>query len=289
VDKDPDNLRLSYEGEDSMTPEVCFEFCKFHRQMRFFFLRHGKECTCARHYHKGSKGGVGACTSPCLGDNSLYCGGKTKESVYEMHDCNAVAYKPTDPNEAMDLATELTDNGVKFFNKGQDLEIRGVTTEGMDISTKAGGLKKGLTVVVLDPHNGVIRDSRAFLLDGWNAKSSHSFDVLKSQEEGDRLKKWVEEHTILNDIVLVGSDPRAWNYATLQWGASVEKALHGLGCPHFLAPPKGMGFAAVCSGKKPGSFASDVIVDGHVSLYGPVGTMADTRAYYMIDCKVSPW
>ena len=33
--------------------------------------------------------------------SARYCGGKTKESVYEMHDCNAVAYKPTDPNEAM--------------------------------------------------------------------------------------------------------------------------------------------------------------------------------------------
>ena len=32
-----------------------------------------------------------------------------------MHDCNAAAYVPTDPNEAMNLAVELTDNGVKFF------------------------------------------------------------------------------------------------------------------------------------------------------------------------------
>ena len=30
----------------------------------------------------------------------------------------------------------------------------------MDVSAKAGGLKKGLTVVVLDPHNGVIRADR---------------------------------------------------------------------------------------------------------------------------------
>ena len=30
-------------------------------------------------------------------------------------------------------------------------------------------------------------------------------------------------------------------------------------CPHILKPAKGMGYAAVCSGKKPGSFASDVV------------------------------
>ena len=30
-------------------------------------------------------------------------------------------------------------------------------------------------------------------------------------------------------------------------------------CPHILKPEKGMGYAAVCSGKKPGAFASDVV------------------------------
>ena len=42
-----------------------------------------------------------------------------------MHDCNAAAYVPTDPNEAMNLAVELTDNGVKFFSKDRDLSVPG--------------------------------------------------------------------------------------------------------------------------------------------------------------------
>ena len=53
-----------------------------------------------------------------------FCGGKNKESVYQMHDCNAAAYVPTDPNEAMNLATELTKNGVKFYVKDREIGVR---------------------------------------------------------------------------------------------------------------------------------------------------------------------
>ena len=48
----------------------------------------------------------------------------------------------------------------------------------------------------------------------------------------------MDEHTLLNDIVLVGADPRAWNYATLQWGANVEKALFGMGSATSFAVRK---------------------------------------------------
>ena len=46
-----------------------------------------------------------------------------------MHDCNAAAYVPTDPNEAMNLATELTKNGVKFYVKDREIGVRSRASE----------------------------------------------------------------------------------------------------------------------------------------------------------------
>jgi hypothetical protein len=302
IDKDPDSLRMKYEPEDKfakMTPETCFNFCKFDKKMRYFFLTRGKDCSCARYYHKGSTGGLGGCTLPCTGDSSKYCGGENKESVYEMHDCNAAAYKPTDPNEGFDLGVELTDNGVKFFNMGRDLEIRGNAGNGTDVASVLGGVKSGIVVLVLDPHNAVPRGSQAFLIDGWDGtallqgeaegKESKTHDVLAAHSEAARMRRWVNSVSLLNDVVLIGADPRGFNPATLQWGSDVEAALIQLGCPQWQKPAKGMGYAAICSGHTDGKPASETIVAGHVASYGPVGTAVDTTSYYMIDCVVSQW
>jgi hypothetical protein len=286
MDKDPDSLRMKYEGEAKMTPETCFKFCKYHRQMRYFFLKLGRECTCARHYHKGSKGGLGGCTDPCEGDGTKFCGGVEKESVYEMHDCNAAAYKPTDPNEAFDAATELTDKGVKFYFSGRDLEVRGTAGNSTDVTTAAGGLKKGLSFVVIDPRTGLVKNERTFFLDGWMPESN-SYDTNEAHAEEAALRNWVNMNSLLNDVVMVGSDPGAFDYLWLQWGADAEQALIQLGCPAWQKPEKGKGYAAVCSGHADGGFSSATVVDGHIAVYGPQGTMADTRVYYTIDCEVS--
>merc|ERR1719424_2668596 len=50
-----------------------------------------------------------------------------------------------------------------------------------------------------------------------------------------------------------------------------------------------MGYAAVCSGHADGGFSSATVVDGHIAVYGPQMTVADTRVYYTIDCEVSPF
>jgi hypothetical protein len=201
VDKDPDSLRMYDEETDDagrkkpMTPEKCFEFCQFHKQMRYFFLKNGRDCSCARYYHKGSTGGLGGCTLPCTGDNSKFCGGKNKESVYQMHDCNAVAYVPTDPNEAMNLATELTKNGVKFYVKDREIGALGVsgnsTTGETEITTAYGGLFKGLSVIVLDAHNGNLMAERTFMIDGLvPGKGSFKHDIMLAHSEGAAMRAW---------------------------------------------------------------------------------------------------
>ncbi|MBU38166.1 MAG: hypothetical protein CMA59_01430, partial [Euryarchaeota archaeon] len=229
-------------------------------------------------------------TLPCTGDNSKFCGGKSKESVYQMHDCNAAAYVPTDPNEAMNLVTELTANGVKFFVKDRDLEVRGTAGNNTDISTDYSGLKKGLALALVDPHNGRLMMEKTFLIDGLKpGRGSFQHEVLVAHQEAAAMRRWVSKNTLMNYIVMIGAHPDAFNYATLQWGADVEEALKEMGCPQWGKPPKkGQGYAAVCSGHASG-FQSETIIPGHVAVYGPVGTMADTLAYYMIDCKVSKW
>ena len=80
-----------------MTPEVCFEFCRQRIGMQFFFLKNGRDCSCARFYAKGMKKGLGGCTATCEGDGSKYCGSLgNSETVYEMHDCRAAQYVQID-------------------------------------------------------------------------------------------------------------------------------------------------------------------------------------------------
>jgi len=71
--------------KESMTPQVCFEFCRTMPDMQFFGLIYGRECYCEHYYKKTT--GEGTCDLPCEGEASSICGGKQLSSIYQMHAC----------------------------------------------------------------------------------------------------------------------------------------------------------------------------------------------------------
>merc|ERR1719453_2930547 len=85
-----DELILDDEKE-SMTPTVCFEFCRTLPDMVYFGIANGGYCYCAPYYHP-KPGDESKCDAPCPGENTVVCGNmKGKSSIFEMHLCDDVA------------------------------------------------------------------------------------------------------------------------------------------------------------------------------------------------------
>jgi len=73
------------DSQVSMTPSVCFDFCRTMPDMNFFGLIDGRTCYC-EHYYMTSTG-EGTCDLPCEGDSASICGGSDMSSLYQMHAC----------------------------------------------------------------------------------------------------------------------------------------------------------------------------------------------------------
>jgi len=72
---------------EQMTPEVCFDFCRTVPDMFGFGILNGRECYCAP-YAKQMAGDSSDCDAVCEGDNSQFCGGKSKSVIFSMHMCS---------------------------------------------------------------------------------------------------------------------------------------------------------------------------------------------------------
>merc|ERR1719263_1148763 len=76
--------RVDVEKQQSMTPSICFEFCRTVPDMLHFGLVNGRDCYCAPYYMQGP--GDGVCDAGCEGDSSVTCGNTNGMSdMYEMH------------------------------------------------------------------------------------------------------------------------------------------------------------------------------------------------------------
>merc|ERR1719420_417532 len=73
------------DSQESMTPTVCFEFCRTVPNMNFFGLIKGRDCYCEHYYQTTT--GEGTCDLPCEGDSASICGGSDMSSLYQMHVC----------------------------------------------------------------------------------------------------------------------------------------------------------------------------------------------------------
>merc|ERR1719326_1659716 len=79
--------RVDVEKQQSMTPSICFEFCRTVPDMLHFGLTRGRECYCTPYFMQGT--GDGVCDAGCEGDSSITCGNTAgMADIYEMHACN---------------------------------------------------------------------------------------------------------------------------------------------------------------------------------------------------------
>jgi len=77
------------EDRETMTVEVCYDFCRNVSGAQFFGLENGRRCYCTPTFHSGGEvREEDVCDVPCEGDATQMCGGnKGQQDMYEMHDC----------------------------------------------------------------------------------------------------------------------------------------------------------------------------------------------------------
>jgi len=107
-----------------MTPSLCFDFCRAHKEMKFFGIEYGRDCYCGVYFHPKSTGG-GDCNLPCEGDSKEMCGGPKKSSLFEMHFCDASADRLKMVKgmamDAMDKAEPSKEKAEKVFEDAKAL------------------------------------------------------------------------------------------------------------------------------------------------------------------------
>merc|ERR1719262_1118600 len=122
------------ENKESMTPTVCFEFCRSLPDMVYFGIANGGQCYCSPFYYP-KPGDASKCDSPCPGDNTLVCGNmKGKSSMFEMHLCDNIA---EDLSTAMGAAKDAMDYYMETALFAQELGEK-MTASGQALQTVAG-------------------------------------------------------------------------------------------------------------------------------------------------------
>jgi hypothetical protein len=108
--------------KESMTPGVCFEFCRTMPDMQFFGLIYGRECYCEHYYKKTT--GEGACDLPCEGSAASICGGKQLSSIYQMHACAGGLAA-----DMADLTTEVDETVSTLTTAHDDVDAIGASMQ----------------------------------------------------------------------------------------------------------------------------------------------------------------
>jgi len=129
------DAHVKKEDRKPMTQAVCFEFCRTVPNIGFFGLTNGNNCYCAP-YYKQMAGDSSQCDAVCPGDNTLMCGGKSKSSIFALHNCDSTSQ---DLSAADKKATELAGEMDKKAKTG--------TTLSKNMQKGADSLQKALGAV----------------------------------------------------------------------------------------------------------------------------------------------
>jgi len=113
---------VAKEDREPMTPAVCFKFCRSVPDMLFFGLTQGRYCYCSP-YYKQVAGDSSECDAVCEADPTVACGGMTKSSIYEMHQCaDARETLLADSSKASKVLEELKKLASKVMESGQSMQ-----------------------------------------------------------------------------------------------------------------------------------------------------------------------
>lgn len=93
------------EDRKTMTPTVCFDFCRTIPNMLFFGITNGRECYCGPYYQAMASDST-QCDAVCEGETTQMCGGKSKSTVWEMHMCSNTKKDLEDMGEMMTTLLE---------------------------------------------------------------------------------------------------------------------------------------------------------------------------------------
>jgi len=101
------DAHVKKEDRKPMTQAICFEFCRTVPNMGFFGLLNGRNCYCAP-YYKQMAGDSSQCDAQCVGDNTVMCGGKSKSTIFALHNCDSTErdLKASD-SKATQLASDM--------------------------------------------------------------------------------------------------------------------------------------------------------------------------------------
>jgi len=109
--------RVDVEKQQSMTPSICFEFCRTVPDMLHFGLTRGRECYCTPYFMQGT--GDGVCDAGCEGDSTITCGNTNGMSdIYEMHACNDAI---PDAEAAFDAAKVIYGDAWDMYDYAYDV------------------------------------------------------------------------------------------------------------------------------------------------------------------------
>jgi len=104
-----------------MTHQVCFEFCRTVPEMAFFGLTRGKDCYCSP-YYKAMPGDDSLCDAQCEGEPGTACGGVSKSSIFQMHECgDTLRFLDAAHRELERLRPKLAELATKLKNASAEL------------------------------------------------------------------------------------------------------------------------------------------------------------------------
>jgi len=136
--------RVDVEKQQSMTPSICFEFCRTVPDMLHFGLTRGRECYCTPYFMQGT--GDGVCDAGCEGDSSITCGNTNgMADIYEMHSCNDAI---GDAKEAFEAALEVYDDSWDMYDYAYEvLDGTKAATDGLDEKELREGMMEFSTFI----------------------------------------------------------------------------------------------------------------------------------------------
>jgi len=157
-----------------MSQTVCFEFCRTVPNMGFFGVVNGRGCYCTP-YYKPMESDSSMCDSTCEGEPTTMCGGKSKSSVFALHNCDSTAG---------DLAA--SDTKATEMAGAMDAKAKTATTLSKNMQSGATALQKSFGGVGDSAATGLMQQAKVAA-----GKLVHGAEAVESlsQELKDLSKK----------------------------------------------------------------------------------------------------
>jgi len=191
------DAHVKKEDRQPMTQDRCFEFCRTVPNMGFFGLTNGRNCYCAP-YYKQMAGDSSQCDAICPGDNTMMCGGKSKSSIFSLHNCDSTKGDLADADKSADtLAKTMDKNTAKAKSLSDDMQKNAAALQksfGAVGDSGATGLMQAAKVAagkLVEAAKGVDAISKELKGHSGDAKKITDFKDAKEVTEAERIMERV--------------------------------------------------------------------------------------------------